>query len=207
MKTGHLLHNGPLVMQKRLETYQPTLIKKNLPLRAAVAIIFLVQPDAELRLVFIKRSVNHNDPWSGHMAFPGGRLEPKDRAIIAAAYRETDEEIGLDLASNGQIVGRLDDVQAMARGKEFPMIISPFVFFVTTEPAFLKSDEIVEIHCIPLLFFGETHNMSTLTYTVNGSSIQLPCYRYNDRIIWGLTYRMLQNLFQVIGVNWSTGRR
>ena len=65
------------------------------------------------QLLFIERARVEGDPWSGDIAFPGGRVEPQDDGLQAAAERETQEEIGLDLG-HGRYIGRLDDLVAAA---------------------------------------------------------------------------------------------
>ncbi|ETW05589.1 hypothetical protein H310_03333 [Aphanomyces invadans] len=79
------------------------------PKRASVAAIFRhspVQPD-KVQLLYIRRKVNPHDTWSGHMAFPGGRMNDGETEL-AAAIRETHEEIGLTL-NESHVVGRIDD--------------------------------------------------------------------------------------------------
>ena len=71
--------------------------------RAAVAMILQLH-DGELGVWMIKRAEHEKDPWSGHMAFPGGRLEPIDRNGLAAARRNA-FEISLD-RPGGPVSGR-----------------------------------------------------------------------------------------------------
>ena len=76
---------------------------------AAIALVIRPQP-AEPELLMIKRAEIEGDPWSGHIACPGGRAEPGDRDLEHTAIRETWEETGIDLARDGKILGTLDDV-------------------------------------------------------------------------------------------------
>jgi 8-oxo-dGTP pyrophosphatase MutT (NUDIX family) len=59
------------------------------------------------QLCFIRRAFNSRDRWSGHIAFPGGKIEPTENSL-ECAVRETMEEIGLDLQTADH-VGQLDD--------------------------------------------------------------------------------------------------
>src|SRR5437868_134308 len=79
------------------------------PRRAAVAAV-LRQGEIEPEVLFIHRAEHPLDPWSGHMAFPGGRVEPQDASEQAAAERETEEEVGLRLAEAAVRAGRLNDL-------------------------------------------------------------------------------------------------
>src|SRR5438105_2270539 len=83
--------------------------------KAAVAAI-VRERNAELELLFIRRAEHPQDPWSGHMAFPGGRVDHDDPDALAAAVRETREELGLDLGVHGEKLGELSHLVAMAHG-------------------------------------------------------------------------------------------
>ena len=83
---------------------------------------------AGIELLFIRRAEHEKDPWSGQMGFPGGRAEPGDPGPEATAVRETLEETGLDLAGDGERLGALDEVKALARGRPVDLVIAPFVF-------------------------------------------------------------------------------
>jgi 8-oxo-dGTP pyrophosphatase MutT (NUDIX family) len=61
-------------------------------------------------VLFIKRASRAGDRWTGHVALPGGKREPKDKDDKTAAIRETSEEIGLDLGPDNCIdVGNLPE--------------------------------------------------------------------------------------------------
>ena len=86
----------------------PHLVGSTDKTRAAVAVVLGPTPEG-LQLLFIERAQHPDDPWSGHIAFPGGRIEADDPSPRAAAERETLEEVGLDL-SNAEYWGRVDDL-------------------------------------------------------------------------------------------------
>ena len=83
--------------------------------RAAVAVALHDASDGPEAL-FIERAERFGDPWSGQMAFPGGRVDPGDSGPRAAAERETLEEVGVDL-SGAELLGRLGDIDAGVRIK------------------------------------------------------------------------------------------
>ena len=63
-------------------------------LRLAAVALILAPCDGEISVCMILRSEHPEDPWSGHMAFPGGRADTEDRNNLHTARRETWEEIG-----------------------------------------------------------------------------------------------------------------
>ena len=99
--------------------------------RAAVAMVFREGPGAT-ELLFIERAQREGDPWSGHMAFPGGRVEPVDPGTRAAALRETHEEVGLSLYQS-EPLGRLDDQRGYRGGQQLSLVISPFLYHLEEE--------------------------------------------------------------------------
>jgi 8-oxo-dGTP pyrophosphatase MutT (NUDIX family) len=162
--------------------------------RAAVAAIVrdaATGPEA----LFIRRAEHPNDPWSGHMAFPGGREAPGDPDLLATAIRETHEELGLDLVRSARLLGRLDTLPAVARGRRVGLTIAPFVFELTEQAPLLANYEVAEWIWAPLVPLFEGTNATTMPYEFEGQRIALPAFDVEGRVIWGLTYRMLETLF------------
>lgn len=165
--------------------------------KAAVAAI-LRGAGAGTEILLIRRAERPGDPWSGHMAFPGGHVEPGER-MLDAALRETREEIGLDLEAHGRLIGRLDHARAIARGRRLDMIIAPYVFELTGPlPPFTPNHEVAEVVWAPLapMLAGDTHTI--LEHEMNGEQHRFPGYDVDGRVVWGLTYRMLGTLFAVL---------
>jgi 8-oxo-dGTP pyrophosphatase MutT (NUDIX family) len=165
--------------------------------RAAVAAV-LREVGPGLELLFIRRAEDPRDRWSGHMAFPGGRSEPGDRDLVATAVRETTEEIGLDLEAQGEFLGGLDEIHAVARGRPVDLAITPYVFRLHGRAQLRLSPEVTSLHWLPLDdLLGEQHQ-STFEYLHEGTSLQLPCLRVGEVVIWGLTYRMFSSLREAL---------
>jgi len=168
------------------------------PGRAAVAIVVRDAADGA-QVLLIRRAEHPGDAWSGHMAFPGGREDPQDENLIATAIRETFEEVGLDLRQAGRLLGQLAPLPAMARGRPVGMTIAPFVFELVADAALRYSDEVVEAIWVPLdpLLQGQLRT----TFAVDrdgGERVELPAHDVDGRIVWGLTYRMLDSLFELL---------
>lgn len=157
---------------------------------AAVAAIFA--PGGEL--LFIRRSDREGDPWSGHMAFPGGRRSPDDRDLQHTAERETREEVGLDLAE-GRLLGRLDDLLTPRRAVKLPtMVIRPYVYHLARPPALQPNHEVAGIHWFSLDRLRAREGRGTLMYNWEGTDYELPCIRLDGTTIWGLTLSLVDQL-------------
>lgn len=168
--------------------------------RAAVALVFRDDSDgAGLELLFIRRAEHEKDPWSGHIGFPGGRAEAGDASPEATAVRETLEETGLDLARDGEPLGPLDDVQALARGRRVDLVIAPRAFRLRDRLGGAPSAEVVSLHWLPLVRLLAPETRSTLEYHREGTTLELPCLRIDGLVIWGLTYRMFEGLVSILG--------
>jgi 8-oxo-dGTP pyrophosphatase MutT (NUDIX family) len=161
--------------------------------RAAVALVLRGGPGG-IELLLIRRAESERDPWSGHLGFPGGRAEPEDASLEATAVRETLEETGLDLAAGGQLLGWLDEVRAMARGRPVDLVIAPLVFRLRSRLDGAPSHEVVGLHWLPLARLLDPAHRSQLERTYAGTTVSLPCLRLGDLVLWGLSYGMFENL-------------
>lgn len=185
-------------LRESLQRHEPLRLASNDHTRwASVAALVRFVPSAEVLL--IRRTDKPDDRWSGHMAFPGGRVEDGDADLVATATRETHEEIGLDLARHGELIGRLGDVQAIAKGRALDLIIVPHVFIVRGDPPLRTDpDEVAEALWAPLgpMLSGAT--ATVLPYVLAGKQLDLPAFRVGPHIVWGLTYRMLELFFDAV---------
>jgi len=161
--------------------------------RASVAVI-LRQRDAHgFDILLIKRAEHKGDPWSGDMAFPGGKMDSTDQSIYHTALRELHEEIGLE-ATHLKQLGRLSDQLTKTHSGLRPMIISPFIFELNKQTDFVLNHEVAEIVWVPLTHFSTPVNRKQMIWKVKGLKIKLPCYWYKNKRVWGLTLRMLDEL-------------
>lgn len=167
----------------------PTPIR-NCTRRAAVAIVLRDGP-AGIEVLFIHRAEHPADPWSGHMAFPGGRSEEGEPPLLTA-MRETAEEVGLDL-SEAELLGPLDELQAVRR-VPIDLAIAPFVFRVSADAVARPNHEVRTVCWLPFDDLLGERLRSTYDYAEAGGVLRFPCFRVDDKVIWGLTYRMFGDL-------------
>lgn len=162
--------------------------------RSAVNLLIKEDEEQGLMVLMIQRAVHKKDPWSGHMAFPGGRMDKSDRNILAAAQRELEEEVGVDGGEHTEYMGRLSDLLTRAHLIRRPMIISPFVFSVDQLPPLNPNYEVADTIWIPLKFLADLRNRQTMRWR----HITLPCYFYQQKRIWGLSLSMLDELIGIM---------
>lgn len=162
---------------------------------AAVSAVLRVV-DGEPELLFIKRAELERDPWSGHMAFPGGRLEPGDASLEVTAVRETQEELALDL-TQGRMLGRLDDLAPRNLSLP-PIIIRPFVAIVEPDVTFTPSEEVAATFWVPLARLRHDSSKAEHVIEINGSRATFPAFRVEQHIVWGLTERIVRQLLTLV---------
>ena len=182
-----------------LANYQPPALRFKASTSAAVAMI--LQPrENDLHLLFIHRAHHPQDPWSGHMAFPGGRKNHGDADLRKTVHRETKEEVGIDLDLHGEYLGRMAELQAMSRGRPIDMTIEPFVYLVSSGVE-TKPDpmEVQDTIWVPLEFLQRDQVDSRAHRPMpDGKTIDVPALVYGGKTIWGLTYQMLQEFLKLI---------
>lgn len=180
-----------------LASHRPQLAAETEKTRAAVAVIFhaiATQP----HLLFIERTRQEGDPWSGHIAFPGGRIEEQDADLRATAERETLEEVGLNLDS-AECLGRLDDLA----GSTLPVQVAGFAYCVEESATLTPNDEVQEAFWVPLDHLLDPARHLEKQFPFRGLENRLlPAIDIlgPDRtVLWGITYRFVSQLFELVG--------
>lgn len=161
------------------------------PARAAVAIV--LRAAGKLDVLLIQRAERHDDPWSGQIALPGGRRHPTDATLQDTAVRETQEETGIDLAADGLVLGALDEIRPRTPVLP-PIIVTPFVAIAPAEVQFRISDELADAFWIPWSTFADPARIDEATVQVRGAAWKVNSYLVGERVVWGMTERMLRQL-------------
>ena len=161
---------------------------------AAVAAIVRISDVNRAELLFIKRAVLERDPWSGHVAFPGGRREVSDESLAATAVRETREELALDLARYGKLIGRLDDLAPRSLALP-PVIVRPFVAVVPPTLLFIPSvREVADAFWVPVALLRSADTQTEYHVNRDGVDTRFPAYGVGAHVVWGLTERVVTQL-------------
>jgi 8-oxo-dGTP pyrophosphatase MutT (NUDIX family) len=193
-------------LRRVIEGHRPHRLDRTDELKVAAVAAVVRDGGDGVEILLIHRAEDPQDPWSGHMAFPGGRVDDRDAGALAAAIRETREEVALDLEATGILLGRLSDVAAVGRGRPLSLVIEPFVFSVDHDPTLEPNHEVAEIVWVPLDFLLDRRNRSTVPWCHGDLTINLPCYRFEDHVIWGLTFGMVDELVTLLEGGTDGGR-
>ena len=186
-------------IRRRLAAHRPLIQPIAGRSQAAVAMV-LREAGPVPEVLFIERASHPGDPWSGHMAFPGGRVDPGDSDPRAAAERETLEEVGLALAA-AEPLGRLDDLSGHQAAGADTLVISGFVYRTAGQLPLAPNHEVREAFWFPLPSLLEP------TRFVERSVARAQSFRFpgilvgepDRHVVWGLTYRFLESFFQIVG--------
>ena len=184
-------------IRRTFGVHNPEMIRHDGSDEAAVAMV-LQQGATSVEALFIERAKHPNDPWSGHMAFPGGRRDPKDPTLRAVAERETLEEVGIELGP-AEPLGRLNDLEGYRAGRKVGLVISAFVYFQPAPHALSLSDEVERALWVPIsMLWGRNYRVSH----IQGGLGPYPGIKVGDpesHVVWGLTYRFVQCFLNIIG--------
>ncbi len=187
-------------IRRALGTHAPRVLPRA-ERHAAVAIV-LHEADTATgsEVLFIERAQRDDDPWSGHMAFPGGRLDPTDPDPRSAAERETREEVGIDLAT-ADALSRLDDLDGGAAGYH-PLVVSAFIYQLPTRRPLSLNYEVCDALWIPLEALLDPARHIAYPYPPDQRAMHYPGIVVGDprrQVVWGLTYRFLDLFFSALG--------
>jgi 8-oxo-dGTP pyrophosphatase MutT (NUDIX family) len=165
--------------------------------RAAVALLVRLGDTSSLELLLIKRADYASDPWSGHVALPGGRQEPTDPSLLDTAIRETREEIGVDIAEHGVLLGVLDEL-GPSSPRLPPLSILPHVAVVERSLPLTLSPEVASAFWVPLETLRHPTASREVDLDLATGVMRVSSLSYKEHVIWGLTERILRQFFALL---------
>lgn len=165
---------------------------------AAILLVLRARNDGEPELLMIKRADVDGDPWSGHVACPGGRMEPGDRDLEVTAVRETLEETGIDVVCDGRVLGHLDDLSP--RSPFLPaIVIRPYVALVRADVQIVASHEVARAFWVPLSALRQQAAWGTGVVEAQGALRNVSMFQHEEHTVWGLTERVLRQFLMYMG--------
>lgn len=191
--------DDPRVVQLRrsFENRPAAAAERGQGLREA-AVALLVRPRDTLEVLLIRRAELHGDPWSGHVALPGGRRSAGDPDLLATACREAREEVSIAVDRVATFVGALDEV-APVSVRLPPIVVAPFVLAVPPETAAIPDPrEVQAAFWVPIDALRDRSAASEILIEGDAGPLSFPSLTYEDYVIWGLTYRILQQFLETI---------
>ncbi|MGH7800427.1 MAG: NUDIX hydrolase [Thermodesulfobacteriota bacterium] len=173
-------------------------IKRDYSYIAAAVVAILRKEQNRYSMLFIKRPESQGDPFSGHMAFPGGKMKVEDKSKLETAIRETIEETGIDLNRIGRILGELDDVSPInPRANHY--VVTPYIAYLTEDSEIKPNDEVASAIWIPVFHFMNENAFERRVVEKHGKELEEFIYHYQNHVIWGMTARILHQFLSLTG--------
>ncbi len=167
-------------------------------MEAVVAILLWDEPGRGLQTLLVQRAEREEDPWSGQIGLPGGRVKKATETPRAALHREVDEEVGIKLEDVGVELGSLPVGHPMRR---IEMRVQPWVYGLKTKSDVRLGPEIADSFWVNLLELPSMKKMSDITIRNQPWSVE--SYFVDGRVVWGFTYRVLTELLPILGASSS----
>lgn len=182
----------------RIAEHKPKISQQKALMSAAVAIILR---DAEhgTEFLLMQRAQHPKDPWSGQMAFPGGKVEADDESSKAAAIREAHEEVGIQL-NEQDYIGQLDDFYGFKANNKYNAHVACFVFKVGRLVSLKANYEVADMVWLPISHLDNPSHAHEF-YHPKDNSIRMPAVlidKDKEQILWGLSLRILTTMFELI---------
>lgn len=165
----------------------------------SAVVIGLRETSNGLEFLMLKRAKRKGDPWSGDMAFPGGKMSHSDENYLATALRETHEETGV-LLSEEMVIGQLSDVFTRNHRNNKIMRVSVFVARWLDQASIEHSHESVDEQWFPLAYFSP-RNREQMQWKLPASiplKMHVPVYYYDQYRVWGLSLFMIDELYRLL---------
>ncbi|MBI4228987.1 MAG: CoA pyrophosphatase [Deltaproteobacteria bacterium] len=186
-------------LERIMRTRDVVKIKRDHKLVQAAVMIILKEGDRGYSILFIKRTENESDVFSGHMAFPGGKMRTPDKDTLDTAIRETVEETGIDFRKSGRIIGELDDFHPN-NPKANHYVVTPFLSLLKGDVELtLDHGEVADAVWIPIHHLNDPRNREIRILNRTGGVSEDSAFYYGDYVIWGMTGRILYQFLSLFG--------
>ena len=184
-------------LSPRLSRLKETLSTKHLSgtdenVQAVVAVLLQEETSSDLNILLIHRAERIDDPWSGQIGLPGGRVARSDPSASAALRREVSEEVGLDLDKEGDELGTLSLGSPMRR---LEMKVQPWVYGLRHRPEIRIGPEVQEAFWVSLARLPSLR--TTTKIEIRGTRRSVEAFLVDGRVVWGFTHRVLEELLSV----------
>lgn len=157
--------------------------------KSGVLILFY-HKNNEPHFVLIQRP-EYPGAHSGQIALPGGKVEKTDKDIIHTALREANEEVGV-LMTDVEVIGQLSNVYIPVSN----FLVTPVIGIIDYYPDFVPEEkevaEIIELRLSQLTAI-EKLDLNKIRLST-GIQLQVPAFEFNQKIVWGATALMLNEL-------------
>jgi 8-oxo-dGTP pyrophosphatase MutT (NUDIX family) len=166
------------------------------PSLSEAAVLLALRRSDPLELLLIERAEKEGDPWSGHMALPGGRRDPADAGLLETALREAREETGI-IVPPAAVLGPLEQLRPSYR-RRFSLLIAPFVAVVPVDAEAIPAPAEVETAVwVPLPHLASESAVDEVLIELEEGTAPFPALSYQEFVIWGLTHRIITGFMDV----------
>jgi 8-oxo-dGTP pyrophosphatase MutT (NUDIX family) len=162
--------------------------------KAAVMALFYPNRSYNTSLVLILRNT-YPGVHSDQVGFPGGRIEPFDSSILAAALRETEEEIGVS-SERIRVIKTMSPLYIPPSN----FLVHPFMGTLTEQPEFIRDEtEVQQVIEVQLSEFLDSDTViSTRVETSYQMEVEVPAFLLKGHVVWGATAMMLSEIKEVL---------
>jgi 8-oxo-dGTP pyrophosphatase MutT (NUDIX family) len=180
---NHAAHDGPLANA----------------IRQASVCVLVAEAEPTPHVCFIRRAKWDTDPWSEHIAFPGGSRSG-DETPLQTLRREVQEEVGVDIGEDAELVP-LPQLRIRLAGREKLLLLDAFVCHLAGPlPSLRCGPEVADAFWTPVSEIWSAQNLDHLVLGDQGDMLVYPAIRLPQGTVFGITLRVLTLLSDQLGI-------